>query len=174
MSIADVFIATMIIGGVVAMTSRGRVSSPELSLRMTGWGWLLVGIGLSGYAVFAPTQYASAWRQLEMLWHFGVGVCGLLFVLFGLRRLRRTGSADPQLTPDDPSGPARRRAWRLVWVGVAIMITLLMLAMFVPGLDEQDFDGSPRSLGLYGAGITGALLAAAGAVMLRRLNQRRP
>ena len=174
MNTVDVFRAVAVIGALIAMTSKGRVSTPELSRRMTGWGWLLVGMGLSGYAVFAPANVSSGWRQLEMIWHFGVGVGGMMFVLLGVRRLRRTADADRPPATDVRRSPALRRAWRLVWTGLALTITVSLVAMSIPGFREQDFDGTPRSLMLFGAVTLGVLLTTVGAVMLRRLHARPP
>ena len=143
----------------------------ELSPRVTAWGWVLFGIGLLGYSVFVAPDTSSGWRELEILWHFGLGVCGLLFGLLGFRVLRRPAGVAAERSIDDPSRRSERRAWVLIWSGMAMFLGVFLGVMLTPGINDRDIDASPQSLALMALAIGGLLCGLIGRSMLMRLRQ---
>ena len=168
MSWTWVMTAIAMIGGVVAFVSHPKLSLVELSPRMTAWGWLLFGVGVFGYSVVAKSDTSGGLRELEMLWHIGLGVCGMLFAFFGFRRLRRKAEIGVGAVLGDRTRAAHRRAWILIGLGTAMLLGV----MFVPGIQDRDMEASPESLALLAVILGGTGCVLTGGTTLRRLRKR--
>jgi hypothetical protein len=127
----------LVIGAVIVLVSVSRYSPVELSRRLTGWGCLLFGIGLILNCLFYPTQETGPWHELELIVR-GIGmIIGLVFLVFGLRRLR-----DEPRASSEPLLSRRWWGWAFTGVGIAAGLTVLLN----PAARDASFDTSPENL----------------------------
>jgi hypothetical protein len=121
MSLADLFKIPLVIGLVITMVSMGRSYWPELSRRFTAWGWVLVGIGLPGNLLFLRSGSSGALREFEWILRGGGILIGIVFLVFGLRRLRTEPPFEPEVR-----GSRNWWGWVLTFIGIAAALFVLL------------------------------------------------
>lgn len=175
-----VFLA--VVSGLVAMVSLGRPSAVELSRRLSGWAYIVFAGSVLGLCLVADYQAESAWRQLELLARFAVGVLCVIAILIFRVRLKRDDEIEAGLRTDDredvesvhrrQANPAEdphlglyRRGWACVGLGVAIFVGMFLTSRVLDRLVER---GGPAQLAVYGVIVLAGILVVVGISMLRR------
>ena len=164
MDILSILKSILLFGVILVLTSKPRHYHVDLSQRMTGWGWMLVGVSTLGLSCIVKSQTQGAWRELETLVRIGVGFIGLMFATLGFRKLRRANENSSGSDLDNHSKETRRRGWIFIWVGIASILSI----MLSPNAEEQTLDGSPESLVWMASLIVFFVCIMIGSTILRR------
>jgi POT family proton-dependent oligopeptide transporter len=111
----------------------GELYPPGDPRRDAGFTIFYMGINIGG--ALGPLVCSTLGESNIFGWHYGFAAAGVGMAV-GLWQFRRTrahlGEAGlaPSLDPDEPAHSAdRRRGWRLVWGGIALLLAVLILLL---------------------------------------------
>ncbi len=154
----------VLVGVLLVLASRSKYHVYELSPRMTTWGWVLFGVGLTGIGIVAKLEIQAGWSDLEILVRIVACAIGFTAALVGVYRLRRLAEIGPDPARFGRSRANYRRGWMLTWSGLAVTLAPVL----TPGIAERTFDGSRASMVLMAMLVTGSVLMLIGYRMLFR------
>jgi hypothetical protein len=180
MNLTDVLTVTMGLGAMAAWMSLGRVSSHELSRRLSCWGGITCGLSLAALCVVAEPQTDGAWQGLENLARLVAGLVGVVLALVFWRRLRRDQQVEAGLLSDhrndiasvyarsrDRHDTASDALYRWGWACVMAAAVCFVIVVLTPG--NPTFDESPLTTVVA---VAGGVLLVIGRLILGTYRKR--